>query len=191
MNQIKSDDLFEAAEDLYFSEKYDEAYRACKTGADGGSIACLRLLGWLYYTGKGCDKDMSVALNTFTQAAEHGDPEAFFGMGSVYYVQQEYDKSLAYYKKAADLGFVPAMVRVGLMYKQALGCDRDLVKAKEYYVMADSNGSLAGKAAYAGFLLHGNEGLWGRIKSLPIYASLLVKAAIEAKNDPNSRAFMH
>ncbi len=191
MNLYEDNGSFKQVEDLYFNGMYEDAYTLCKNAASQGDIKCRRFLGWMNYTGNGCKKDFEVALEMFKKAADQNDAEAFFGIGSVYYAQQEYSQALANFEKASDLGFTPAMVRVGLMYVKALGCTQDLLKAKLLYKRAANKGSLAGRAAYAGFLFHGHDGMLGRLKSIPIFIFLLISTIKEANNNANSQTFMH
>lgn len=184
-------ELFIKAQDLYFNSKYDESLKLCLEGAQLGNIKCQRLLGWMYYTGNGCQQDLGKAFEWFSKAAESGDIEANFGIASIYYCQESYAKSFDKYRKTAELGFAPAMFRVGMMYKQGLGIDRDLSLAREFYIKAAKHGNLVAERAYVGMLLAGQEGFGGRIKGFIRLIYVILKTLKAGFNDPHSQRFMY
>ena len=53
--------------------------------------------------------DYAKAVEYFTQAAESGIPEAFFGLGECYYagkgVEKDPEKAAEYYRQALDAGY--------------------------------------------------------------------------------------
>lgn len=74
-------------------------------------IGARQRLGTLYLEGKGCVKDVSIAMKWLQEAAEKGDAHAAFQLGMIYYdgrlVEQNYDESLKWYLKAAQKQHTP------------------------------------------------------------------------------------
>ena len=72
------------------------------------------------------------------------DAEAQYRLGDKYYygkeVEQDYDKALSYYKKAADAGYVKAQHSLGYMYKSGIGVKRDFDQAFFWYNKAAESG---------------------------------------------------
>lgn len=67
--------------------------------------------------------------------------------GDNYYIQKKYEQAKNSYEKAALLGYTKAQYKVGLMYEQGLGCDKNYVKAIEWYEKAANNGNESAKNA--------------------------------------------
>lgn len=73
------------------------------------------------------------------------NPEKLYNIGELYYdgicVEQNYQKAIEYYKKAAELGSVDALKELGVMYGEGIGVEQDYKKAFEYYEQAAKRGN--------------------------------------------------
>ncbi|HKE24657.1 MAG TPA: TIR domain-containing protein, partial [Bryobacteraceae bacterium] len=70
-----------------------------------------------------------------------------FTRAEQYYYARDFPEAAQLYEKAADLGYVPAMNRVGRLYELGQGVPRDFSQAKQWYQKAASAGNLDAQAA--------------------------------------------
>lgn len=102
-------------------------------------------LGVAYYTGMGVKIDHSQGEKWFARAARHHDPEGEFDMGliesSVADHAHDFARAAAYFRSAAEAGYVPAMHSLGLL----------LMRRPELARKPDEAGTMLLKAAQAGF----------------------------------------
>ena len=91
---------------------FAEAAKWYRKAADQGDPMAQGMLGWLYATGRGVDKDLKAAVEWFRKAAEQGNAEAQFGMGlsirdswlEPYREDRDWKTVLDWYIKAAESG---------------------------------------------------------------------------------------
>ena len=85
------------------------------------------------------DRDMA---NRYTQAAQSGDDDAEFYLGSLYSagvgVQQSDEEAFRWFQRAADQGHSHALLIVSGLYAIGRGVPRDNVKAYEYAYIVNS-----------------------------------------------------
>jgi len=76
--------------------------------------------------------------------AEHGDAEAQFTLGGMYYagkgVPQDYAEATRWYRKAAEQGYAKAEYDLGFMYCQGKGVAQDYSEAIQWYRRAADQG---------------------------------------------------
>ena len=79
------------------------------------------------------------------------DAEAQYNLGAMYYygrgVEQDYNKAIEWYEKAAVNGNAAAQVSLGYMYDKGLGVAQDYDKAIEWYAKAAANGNTVAEAS--------------------------------------------
>ena len=63
-----------------------------------------------------------------------------FQNGQDSYEQGDYTAALKWYRKAADQGYAPAQVKLGSMYYEGQGVQREMQKALKWYLKAASQG---------------------------------------------------
>ena len=72
--------------------------------------------------------------------------ESYAVLGTMYHngfgVKVNYEISLEFFIKAAELGFVDAMANLVQYYSEGIGCNRDSKKAHKYIMMAIDAGDL-------------------------------------------------
>lgn len=80
-------------------------------------------------------------------AVGKNDPLAMFEVGSRLTegrgVSPDAKAAIAWYEKAANLGFAPAEYRLGNIYEKGLGTAKNLEKAKSYYLSAANAGNIS------------------------------------------------
>ena len=91
---------------------FAEAAKWYRKAAEQGDPMALGMLGWLYATGRGVDKDLKTAVEWFRKGAAQGNAEALFGMGfsvkegwlEPYHEDKDWKTVVDWYVKAADSG---------------------------------------------------------------------------------------
>ena len=91
---------------------FAEAAKWYRKAAEQGDPMALGMLGWLYATGRGVDKDLKTAVEWFRKGAAQGNAEALFGMGfslleswlEPYDEDKDWETVVDWYAKAADSG---------------------------------------------------------------------------------------
>lgn len=135
-----------------------------KAASDKGMASAMVKVAKAYFRGKfgtyDCEKDPIQAARLFEHAANLGDPEGLHSWGTfLNHYSNESNPDMAelnikyggtpmninvaieYYKKAAEAGFVPSMVRLGELYDKGVAGDRNVKIARYYLQMAKDKGS--------------------------------------------------
>ena len=134
--------------------------------AEQGDAEAQFRLGSIYYQGRGVPLDHSEALKwlrkaaeqghagalshelyqkvVLREAAERGDIEAQFRLGSIYYqgrgVSLDYSEALKWLRKAAERGHADAQFRLGIIYYQDRGVPLDYSEALKWLRKAAEQG---------------------------------------------------
>ena len=95
------------------------------------------VMGRLYETGSGVEKDPVESLNWYRRAAEGGWPRAMYRIG-VYYaegkvVEKDAAEAAKWYRKAADAGYPQAQYMYGRCLEKGEGVEKDVVEAVKWY----------------------------------------------------------
>jgi len=113
---------FDKAVAAYEASHFDEAYGLFEEDAQSNPKAMLNL-AMMHMRGKGCERSEETAMTWMERAAEQGDIQALYSMGTFYekgmYVRTDAAKALEYYVKAADGGHVDAQLKAGMLYRQS------------------------------------------------------------------------
>ena len=157
-----------------------KAVALCEKAPCSTSVECQRFLGWQYY-----EKDaMDRALSWFFKAAEQGDAEAHYGIGSVHFVRRDFLAALQSYERAADQGCPKAYGWIGYIYQLGLGVPRSVEMAIENYKKSAAHGYiLADRALIHLTFQQGN--FFNKVFVLPKFFYILIKAAIIAYRNIN------
>lgn len=86
------------------------------------------------------DKDYATAREKWLQAAELGNPQAMFNLGTLYAngegVSGDAEQALNYFRRAADAGLAAAQHNLALAYYQGKGVERSIPRAKTWWQRA-------------------------------------------------------
>lgn len=100
--------IVEAGKTYYRMEDYSSAYKYLKMGVDRNDASCQALLGIMYFSDKGLEKDFPKAIELFNLAADQGVVEAYTMLGIGYAegmgVEKDMDKAKALFKHAIENG---------------------------------------------------------------------------------------
>lgn len=134
----------------------EEAFKYIQKSAELGYRYANYKLGRMYEDGRGTDKNLKAAVESYIVAMKYDIAEAYVAMGDLEYVGYQrgglwgnlplYDKALGYYKKAEELGNKERCCLMGYMYEKGQGSEIDCYKALQYYKLSGENGD--SKALY-------------------------------------------
>lgn len=98
-------------------------------------------LGKVYYNSQYGVQDLQTSFDWFKKACLAGSGEAYFFVGMLYYTKRNYTKAIMGFQKAVEFNFTMlAYEKLGDMYQQGQGVEKDYNKAKEYYDLAIKDG---------------------------------------------------
>ncbi len=143
---------------LYVGEAYylgetvkqdlEEAFRLFSAGAELDNVICQYYLGECYRRGLGVKADEVTALKWYKKAADQGH------VISKGIVEDHRNKAIledqtpfATFEKSARAGNAQSMYIVGRYYEDGIGIEKDLKKAKEWYMKAKKRGNSAARRA--------------------------------------------
>ena len=111
--------------------------------AKDGDVNEMVLLGLRYAHGEGVIEDDKEVVKWYSKAADLGNAEAMFVLGSVYTsgdeeVAQDDEEAAKWWKQSAELGYVNAMVQLAVMYATGKGVTQDIVEAYAWLNVADA-----------------------------------------------------
>ena len=109
-------------------------------GARHGNTECERILGCLYFDGKGVQRNVDTALRYYEKAAAKGDATTQNIAGCCHHEKGRYDEAFKWFTKSAAQGFVDAERNLGFLYERGRGVKKDISKAIEWYAKAAEKG---------------------------------------------------
>lgn len=191
MNKLSEDDVFKQTQELIAGGKYQEVFNLSKSYAETGYVDAKTTLGYLYMNGLGVPKNFKESEYWLTQAANSGAREAVYYLGALSMHEHNNVEALHHFSDAAKLGYVPAICRTGLFYKDGHGAEKNLSLAYDYLKRAAELGNHRAKKEVAMILLGGYEGWQGRVKSIFMLLNTLIQALKESYKNPTSLNFRY
>jgi len=123
---------------------YETAYKIWKPLADQDYAKAQATLGWMYHTGKGVKKDLSIAFSWYEKAAQKNHPVAQNNLGVFYeqglHVDKNASKAAKWYKEAAEWGYSFAQYNLGMLYLEGRGVKKDEKEAQYWLQIAALQG---------------------------------------------------
>jgi len=112
--------------------------------------------------GKDVSQDFTKALKRYRKAAEQGEINAQYSLGTIYYVgkdvPQDYAEAFKWYRKAAEIGLADAQFFLGAMYYNGEGVPQNYAKGLKWYRKAAEQGEI--NAQYSlGIIYYNGEGV--------------------------------
>ncbi len=145
-------------------------------------------LGFCFFDGKGVAKDREKALILFQKAAEHGENDACMKLWDLYSAgipdengipQRDLEKGFTWLKMAAERGYKPAAMNMGMCYLNGYGTEIDGEKALYWYQKARDEGNTMAGAIIGTMYVNGVLGEGREEEGI----SLLKEAAREGSLD--------
>lgn len=134
-----------------------EAVRRFREGVEKGSVRALLNLGLVTANGRGVELNQAEGLRMIDDAAAKSLPEAINAQAETYFYGQfgrtmDYEKARASYCLAAEAGIVGAQNILGVIYRDALGVDRDHEIALQWFRRAAEQGDVRGQSNFGHLL---------------------------------------
>ena len=97
-------------------------------------------LGFMYVFGFGVKEDNAEAVKWFQKAAEHGDANSQFFLGSMY---ADHEEAVKWLQKAIEQGHAYAQYILGLLYSIGLGVEKDYAEAVKCFTKVAEQGNVS------------------------------------------------
>lgn len=160
--------------------------------AEGGSSLAMVYLGSFYRSGKyGLPLDPELAEYWLRRSAAKGSVEGAYG--HAYHLLKTGRASLAFeeFERLGDRGYAPAFHAIGAQLYKGEFVERDLARALQYFLRAESMGHLVATIWASRLLLRGQMGLRGRLRGLTRLARSFGPLAKTIGDYPNSDRLRH
>ena len=135
------DAMFLCGESCYFgsgcARDYEKAVKYYGSAINAGHVRALIELAHCYEEGLGVEKNLKRAIILYKRASEHDNPEADFKLARLMHECGEKSPSTRpLLFKAANSGYIPALLLLGIMYDEGVGIPENSDKASEKYIEA-------------------------------------------------------
>ena len=108
--------------------------------AESGMVKAQAALGGVYFQGEeGLDQNYALAEKYLLKAAERDFSKAQIALAYLYAAMEDYEKTLVWARKAADLE-TEAYAILGRLYSEGLGVEQNYTEALKYYEKAAKEG---------------------------------------------------
>jgi TPR repeat protein len=124
--------------------RYKIAYNIWKPLADDGYAKAQTVMGWIYQTGKGADKNDNTAFSWYEKAALQNNEIAQNNLGVLYEngwgVGKNESLAAKWYREAAEWGYSYAQYNLGILYLEGRGVEKDVLEAQFWLQIAALQG---------------------------------------------------
>ncbi|MEX6315486.1 tetratricopeptide repeat protein [Providencia manganoxydans] len=142
-------------------QKYEEAARWYRQGAEQGDAYCQYGLGFLYERGLGVKQDYKQAKAWYSEAAEQGQSYGQFALGMFYHDglggDVDYKKAREWYEESAQQGVASAVNNLAVLYENGEGVEQDEERAINLYRQAANMGSATAQNNMGDFYYEGHR----------------------------------
>lgn len=115
---------------------YKKAFYYLSKGYLALDTNCIESLAEMYLKGLNVKKDVYTALELYNRALEFGDRSIYFKVGKVYEDEGLINQAISIYNQGHEEGNLKCTQRLGIMYYNGEGVEKDLEKAMEYMEIA-------------------------------------------------------
>lgn len=126
--------------------------------ASGCSYAMVQL-GYMEQVGKGATQNLERAEALFRDAGQNGSQLGSYYLSLLLVATKREEQGFHIMKELAEHSYLPAINRLGMMYHDGVGCNRDANAAAHYKSYAAKYGHLYAKRWVALEMLKGRRGL--------------------------------
>ncbi len=138
-------DPLEDAQEAYQSKNYKKVVEILTPLADQGNAKAKALLGNMYYSGDGIEKDEAKGFQLLTEAGDMGVVPALTALASIAIGNKEYDKAIKILEPMAAEDVLDAKKVLGVMYCRGYGVEQDIGKGLSMIMDAAEKGDEAAK----------------------------------------------
>lgn len=125
-------------------QSWVEAFKWYQIAAEEGSAIAEYSIGWMYERGVYVDRNGSKAFACYLEAAQMGHDISQYKVGLAYqagtYVELNYQKANEWFQKAAEQSNVAAQYCLAENCYLGRGCERDIIKAKNIWILSAEMG---------------------------------------------------
>ena len=129
---------------LMYRGLIDEIVGWFQNAAEQGDSIAQKILGDIYYGGKGVPQNYSLAAQFYREAGDQGDMHSQKKLADMYRfgngVGRDCDEALKWYMKAASQGDIESAAELGDMYYDGEGIPQNYTLAAKWYQMAADQG---------------------------------------------------
>ncbi len=126
---------------------------------ENGDAKAQQMLGEIYQSGMGGNKDLAAARRWHQAAAEQGVASAQYNLGVMHYYglggQLNYTEAEKWYRKASEQGMAEAQFNLGVLYDRGRGLQQNYELALKWYEKAADQGYLQAMHNMAVIFEHG------------------------------------
>lgn len=160
---------------------YQKAVEKLTIGAENGLDYAMFYLGRLY-----CDKKSTVYDNTkgiewLTKATQLGHIRAMNTIAAINYTNNNFEKTMYWYKQAVEKGSTTAMIWIAFLYKDGLGVSINYPETIKWFQMAVNKGDIDAMYYTAYYVYY--EGVVGK-KDIPKAISLYTMVVEKGQGNP-------
>lgn len=137
------DATYRLAQKYLAVNKISNAFTLLQKGVDGNHLPSIKMLAALYLDYK---NDRVEAHSLLKKAAERGDTESMFYLGTLYSVAGEFKDEKQAFKwitMAAQKDHIPAFRQLGVFYRSGFGVERNTQKAVDLLTQASEKGDVS------------------------------------------------
>jgi TPR repeat protein len=135
---------WEEAVAAYNKGDYATAAREFRPFAEAGQANAQYILGWIYQSGEGVQRDDAEAAKWYQRAAEKGNADAQYALGSLYAggvgVARDDAAAVKWFRKAAEQGKAGAQYILGYMLSAGEGAPKNEAEGMLWYRKAAEQG---------------------------------------------------
>ena len=114
-------------------DEYLQAVNVIRDAAEKGDSLAEYALAKMYEYGKGVKRNEDQQNKWMLESAQNGYAKAQDEIASHYYLEEDHEKSLMWYRKLAENGDARAMLRIAYCYRAGHGVDVSMEKAMAWY----------------------------------------------------------
>ena len=123
-------------EGIFVEVNYKKAFHYLSKGYLALDTNCIESLAEMYLKGLNVKKDVYAALELYNRALEFGDRSIYFKVGKVYEDEGLINQAVSIYNQGHKDGNLKCTQRLGIMYYNGEGVEKDLEKSMEYMEIA-------------------------------------------------------
>lgn len=168
-------------------QNYGEALHWYQKASLEGDVSAMVNAAQMYERGIGVDEDFDLAVSIYEIAAENNHPGAMNWLAEAYWNIGEYATAEQWYQKAINIGDVPAIASLGLLYTTGgNGVQQDYKRAFQLFQIAAGKGDPNGMF-YLGTLYISGNGVAADIREGKKWVQKAADLGVEEAKDVLSK----
>jgi TPR repeat protein len=126
----------EQAFELLRNDRWDDGLEACWRLARTGDVDAKAVVGWMLFVSVDTERSVDVAEQLLHEASESGSDFATFGLAWLSHTKGLSGECFTLMSRAAQHGFLPAVLDLGRLYWNGIGTRVDAGKAEVQFCIA-------------------------------------------------------